>query len=113
MKNLKNNDNIILIIIITITKNHFTTEKADKHYISKMIRWIPRLINYVDSIYPLYDIIKKQYISVYNPQKQFNHEINNRQVPTEGNFTKYSTPQSFPVHQQQGKAERLSQSRGA
>ena len=63
MKNLKNNDNIILRIIITITiKNHFTMEKADKHYISKMIRWIPRLINYVDSIYPLYDNNKK---SVY------------------------------------------------
>ena len=51
-------------------------------------------------------------MSVYNPQKQFNHEINNRYVPTEGNFTKYSTSQRIPV-QQQGKAERLSQSRGA
>ena len=65
MKNLKNNDNIILIIIITITiKNHFTTEKADKHYISKMIRWIPRLINYVDSIYPLYDNKKSVYLCI-------------------------------------------------
>ena len=51
-----NNDNII-IIIITI-KNHFTTEKPEKHYLSKMIRSIPRLKNHVDSIYPLHDIIK-------------------------------------------------------
>ena len=43
-------------------KNHFTMEKADKHYLSKMIRSIPRLINHVDNIYPLYDIIK---IAVY------------------------------------------------
>ena len=50
---------IIMIIIITIIiKNHFTTEKPDKHYLSKMIRSIPRLINRVDSIYPLHDIIK-------------------------------------------------------
>ena len=33
-------------------------EKADKHYLSKMIRSIPRLKYHVDSIYPLYDIIK-------------------------------------------------------
>ena len=33
-------------------------EKADKHYLSKMIRLIPRLINHVDNIYPLYDIMK-------------------------------------------------------
>ena len=58
-------------------------------------------------------IIKWYYLSVYNPQKQFNHEINNRHIPTEENFTKYSTSQSVPVQQQQGKAERLSQSRGA
>ena len=45
-----------------IIKNHFTMEKPDKHYLSKMIRSIPRLINHVDSIYPLYDIIK---IAVY------------------------------------------------
>ena len=31
-----------------------------------------------------------------------------RHVSTEGNFTKYSTSQSVPVQQQQGKAERLS-----
>ena len=49
---------IIIIIIIRIRINHFTTEKADKHYLSKMIRSIPRLINHVDSIYPLYDIMK-------------------------------------------------------
>ena len=49
---------IIIIIITTIIKNHFTTEKPDKHYLSKMIRSIPGLINHVDSIYPLYDIIK-------------------------------------------------------
>ena len=49
---------IIMIIIIIIIKNHFTTEKPDKHYLSKMIRSIPGLINHVDSIYPLYDIIK-------------------------------------------------------
>ena len=55
-KSYNNNDNIIII------KNHFTMEKADKHYLSKMIRSIPRLINHVDSIYPLYDIIK---MSVY------------------------------------------------
>ena len=46
------------VIIIIIIKNHFTMEKADKHYLSKMIRSIPRLINHVDSIYPLYDIMK-------------------------------------------------------
>ena len=48
----------MIIIITIIIKNHFTTEKPDKHYLSKMIRSIPRLINHVDSIYPLYDIIK-------------------------------------------------------
>ena len=53
-----NNDNIIIIIISITIKNHFTTEKSDKHYLSKMIRSIPRLINHVDSIYPLYDIMK-------------------------------------------------------
>ena len=53
-----NNDNIIIIIILITIKNHFTTEKPDKHYLSKMIRSIPRLINHVDSIYPLYDIMK-------------------------------------------------------
>ena len=49
---------IIIIIIIIIIQNHFTMEKPDKHYLSKMIRSIPRLINHVDSIYPLYDILK-------------------------------------------------------
>ena len=53
-----NNDNIIIIKILKIIKNHFTMEKADKHYLSKMIRSIPRLINHVDNIYPLYDIMK-------------------------------------------------------
>ena len=53
----------MIIIITIIIKNHFTTEKAEKHYLSKMIRSIPRLINHVDSIYPLYDIIK---IAVYH-----------------------------------------------
>ena len=49
---------MIIIIIIIIIKNHFTMEKPDKHYLRKMIRSIPRLINHVDSIYPLYDIMK-------------------------------------------------------
>jgi hypothetical protein len=49
---------IIMLIIIIIIKNHFTMEKPDKHYLSKMIGLIPRLINHVDSIYPLYDIMK-------------------------------------------------------
>ena len=49
---------IIMIIIIIIIKNQFTTEKADKPYFSKMIRTMPRLINHVDSIYSLYDIMK-------------------------------------------------------
>ena len=44
-------------------KNHFTMEKADKHYLSKMIRSIPRLINHVDNIYPLYN--KNGIISLY------------------------------------------------
>ena len=39
-------------------KDQFTVEKADKHYHSKVTRLIPRLLNHVDSIYPLYNIMK-------------------------------------------------------
>ena len=49
---------MIITIINNNKKNHLTMEKNDKHYLSKMIRSIPSLINNVDSIYPLYDIIK-------------------------------------------------------
>ena len=48
----------MIIIIIIIINNQFTTEKADKPYFSKMTRTMPRLINHVDSIYSLYDIMK-------------------------------------------------------
>ena len=54
----QNNMMMIITIINNNEKNHLTMEKDDKHYLSKMIRSIPRLINHVDSIYPLYDIMK-------------------------------------------------------
>ena len=37
----------IIIIIIIIIKNHFTTGKADKHYLSRIIRSVPRLISHM------------------------------------------------------------------
>lgn len=48
-------------------------------------------------------------------QSQSNHEKSSRQVPTDGQSTKYltSSPQNCQDHQKQGKSEKLSQPRDA